>query len=283
MTHNHKAPEKSARFKQTQLMIWHYTNLTAFASIVEGCSLRATDIRYLSDTRELHSGKGQLDGLHFVFDEALSDIPHSTYIAFMDAMRTQEIPGRFYVVCFSAQRDDAMMWMSHAGSRGVALGFDEERLHAYSKKQAWELAKVHYGGSEHREILDASFFPALRKVDLTNCSEERKQDELAKLVKLYYSVSPRMKDHQFRSENEWRLIFPSSDTPSTCKVLVRGDMMIPYVEFALPEGPDAAVAEIMIGPGREMDKLEQTVKTLVEAQWGECAVTQSEIGMRRWT
>jgi hypothetical protein len=117
-------------------IVYHYTDMQAFAGIVENVALWATDFRYLNDSREmryawdpfvaklqrLSSESGEYSEAYAAQLEALELMKATDLMNFDDSM---------FVTCFTELRDSVSQWSRYgANGHGIALGFDSEAIRA---------------------------------------------------------------------------------------------------------------------------------------------------------
>jgi Protein of unknown function (DUF2971) len=117
-------------------IVYHYTDAQAFAGILEKAALRATDFRYLNDSRELRyawdpfvaklrrlsSEPGEYSEAYAAQLKALELMESIDLMGFDDGM---------FVACFTELRDVVSQWSRYgANGHGIALGFDTETIRA---------------------------------------------------------------------------------------------------------------------------------------------------------
>lgn len=186
----------------------------------------------------------------------------------------------FYACCFSTERDSTTHWLNYAdGGRGFSIGFEakslwQNRLQPHNHS-IWEgntyvvpvntsvnpeerlaLTPLLYADSK---MVDEIVGPLSQAVGLPLRPE--KQDELAHTISFYNAIS---KDHAFRHEREWRLIYaptivPPFPPPSGAQIgrpIIHGHLeplmwragpygITPYFEFGFKA---ESIKEIWIGP-----------------------------------
>lgn len=115
-------------------LLYHYTDGTALASIVEHTNLRATDFRYLNDRFELnYAWRKFVRRLVRLSEQAGSYNPawHNQLDALdlMGARNLLDIDDPVFVACFSELGDDLSQWRGYGDhGRGFALGFDRDLI-----------------------------------------------------------------------------------------------------------------------------------------------------------
>jgi hypothetical protein len=122
-------------------IVYHYTDTQAFAGIVQNAALWATDFRYLNDSLELvYTWQAFVERL-----EQLAARPgenSQAYKAALEALRLHKaidlmgFDDAMFVACFSELEDVLSQWSRYgANGRGLALGFDSERISALKVPQ----------------------------------------------------------------------------------------------------------------------------------------------------
>ncbi|WP_322859250.1 DUF2971 domain-containing protein [Mycobacterium europaeum] len=122
-------------------IVYHYTDTQAFKGVIENAALWATDFRYLNDS-------GELVWTWAAFVERLDQLvkqpgDHAeAYRAQLEALRLMnardlmQFDDAIFVACFSELRDEVTQWAGYGDKgRGVALGFDTERIAALKVPQ----------------------------------------------------------------------------------------------------------------------------------------------------
>jgi len=209
--------------------VYHYTDLNALINILgkDNIILRATNILYLNDPREL------LEGI---------DVVNET----MGCKISSGVFRNYYLTSFSDNSDDLNMWgMYAANGCGCALAFDYDEL----SKVYLIMARCIYGKKEikdsfisfHNLSLTADFMPLGGQM-LPKSDEEHNRRALAHNNIIWTSLGA--KNDAYRFEKETRGVLYCSDKEKV-KFRTRGGYIVPYVEVILPK---CALKEIVIGP-----------------------------------
>jgi len=206
--------------------IYHYTDVNAFANIVEKAELWATDFRYLNDSRELSyawrpfvkmlrelaSDGGEYSECY----NAQLGILHES-----DGIKLANLDSSVFLACFTERRDAISQWSRYgANGYGVALGFDAEAvarirvpLHSLTPmlcntqpEQMVSLHKVKYGKCERRLHVD-------RLVEMVRSCGKRNGVDIEYRIGNLISMLPALmeslsliKDAGFKDEREHRLV-----------------------------------------------------------------------------
>lgn len=246
--------------------LYHYTNSAGFHGIVEFDSLRATNVGFLNDELELqyvssvvrktiaatprqaNSRKQQLlDTIQDDLDEAL-----------------QEAAENLFVISFSTMDDDLSQWRSYAGAEGgFAVGFSTEelrkRLTALRKSKSAParalLRPVLYGDDAVSSLVNNFLTASMKKFDSSlrgvTVSKSKELIEWWKsaLVARLVTFAPFGKHHQFKSENECRIVLTLSKRRPTSgvKFIPKSTVLAAYLEV---NGTNECIRRVGAGPGR---------------------------------
>jgi hypothetical protein len=108
-------------------LLYHYTSIDAFRSIVDSGKMRATRFDQMNDESELQIGlkrlleavNGYQVGPHEVeFKQRLLELIDKSIVE----------PKEVYVACFSAAKDSLEQWRAYTPQGGVAIGFDLQKV-----------------------------------------------------------------------------------------------------------------------------------------------------------
>lgn len=115
--------------------LYQYTDTQALAGIVENCTIRATDFRYLNDSLELSYVWDAFVARLRSLAEGPDDGHHHAYGTMLDAIRRLQADDirsydqSVFVACFTELKDALSQWSRYgANGHGVALGFDAEKI-----------------------------------------------------------------------------------------------------------------------------------------------------------
>lgn len=143
-----KPNESTGDQSKPEGLLYHYTSLDGFLGIIDSDSLRATHIRYKSDSKEF------LDGLNYL-DSILKDFPgalRSTMGPFFDSV-VRHVSGKSgaYVISFTDDEaaipaphktpgDRLSQWRAYSGGlRGISMGLDFDSLHGDEPGKCWSI------------------------------------------------------------------------------------------------------------------------------------------------
>jgi hypothetical protein len=268
---------------------FHYTDYSAFASIVMKNDLWLTDACFSNDAEELEYGRSliaeviqaQAEGGRTLAVRSLAKDVAAELEA--DARRAQDSLDTVYVCCFCENGDLLSQWRGYAANAGgVAIEIDPQAFSylagADNPIGVMRFWKVFYTDDEKRrrveEVLD---FWALQP-------DPMRAESAAATLRFFV---PTFKNPRFEAEAEWRLIF----TPGpTCQIppkfrTARG-LLVPYFElvelvkiFANPE--QLGIRSVCVGPGPYKDINARSVRMLLDNYgFTKAPVNRSEIPYR---
>ena len=270
-------------------IVYHYTTLEGFKSIVENSTLWASNFSYLNDSSEIWYGKNLLNQL--IKEEGYLESNQYTN-------ETKEITNIFlnflngsayhaYGCCFSSLNDSLSQWRGYG--QGIAIGFDRWALDRQNIDD-FRLEKVNYSLSESKslvhEIFHAFLTEALQWVG--NPDYNNIKLALASSFCNYIEFTiPMMKDPSFSDEMEWRLVkFRSTLTPCDqspeIKFRAKGNLIIPYLELKLSPGGKLPINHVKVGPTDRMQShlLASVSMLLAKHGYGDVGVSASTIPFR---
>jgi len=258
--------------QQTDELLYHYTSVESFVSIINRGELWASHIRYMNDTSEQR----------LMWDHVRA------------RTQTQIDPPELdlYVLSFSKDGGDRLsQWRGYGGNAGVAIGFDGEELKkrcsafttAKSRNQPYPmgfaiLTDVNYiepfGDERANGIIDVF----LKYPEITvHESRFTKEEAFARRVSL---SSSSMKHKAFNDERESRIaIFDLPEGSSRFRT--RKSMMIPYVPFDLGRGEQEwpLIRYIIVGPSPHQAATKAAIEKMLDKR---VVVEVSSIPYRDW-
>lgn len=212
-----------------QFNIHHYTDLSAMTSILgkKQIVLRATNVLYLNDSREL------LEGIDVVKKLVNRDIEPGAF-------------RNYYLTSFSHAVDNMSMWgMYAANGSGCILSFDHNIL-----SRCYEMiALCSYGQEETEESL-RNFLDLTENGCLTNLGgpqltpEQQIETKNSMKENVIISTCLQAKNEAFSTEKERRGII-HCDKSELVKFRVKNNIVVPYIEIPVPK---EALKSITIGP-----------------------------------
>ncbi|MGA3009922.1 MAG: DUF2971 domain-containing protein [Terracidiphilus sp.] len=272
-------------------LLYHYTSIDSFASIIGSSQLWASHIRFLNDTSEQR----------LMWDHARARIEARIRTA-DDSDRNRLLPFQSltssplelddYVLCFSKDGGDNLsQWRGYGGSAGVAIGIDAEELKkkcsgfttAQSRNQphkmGWALLHaVHYvdpsGDEFSKQLIDSL-------VDNPEATEREDWLTEREVFRRRVSLIASSLEHKaFSDEREWRISILQL-REDFIRFRTRKSMMIPYVPFDLGHGRQEwpLIRRIVAGPSQHQAETIAAIKKMLDDR---VVVEGSSIPYRDW-
>ena len=226
--------------EQNNRNVHHYTDLNALISILgkDKIILRATNISYLNDSRELKEGIEVVQKIENI------NIPPG-------AMRN------YYITSFSNCDDNLSMWgMYAANGSGCSISFDFECL-----KYGYEvIAQCTYGEENIKKYLK-NFTELIKNGKFTTFGDPAPSQESIEKSKtdlynnIILSTCLTAKNQAYAHEQEIRGIVHCSESQSI-KFKQKNNYIVPYIEVNLPK---KALKAITIGPTSNTELTIQSV------------------------
>lgn len=285
-------------------LLYHYTTAEGLLGIVSSKSLWASDAEFLSDARELQYGRQELRDKLLekadAIDRKAEPWKEHEYRAmvieraahFMDGQRRansgNSLPTVF-VTCFCEDGDLLSQWRGYANPGGFSLGFRSSSMteitpedsnsepDPYGWKPPLELdpsgpVQVEYGRRAIDKMLAAVVPQVPPNIDDGPAAPFGEQIAADLLIPALASV----KDPAFQEEREWRLIAKGRFQHGSFRTSPVG--FVPYVHLAFPP---SAVAEVIVGPGRESEpRIAAVERLLLRHGMREVKVSESKAPFR---
>lgn len=263
--------------------LFHYTDAHAVYSILCNKTLRATDIRFLNDSHELHDGVD-------IFSKELA----------------APMPGLFDSF---EHRDMSTKYLNQSFSDEVSFGIDEDPIFVCSFSRADNLlsqwrAYGSYAIEFHENILkehvnklqqctyDLTEKYGISKKEVTRSISDISQDmkandgrigesSLDALGRIIERAST-FKHDGFSEEQEVRIISRSSEHNNPIRHYVRGNALVPYIEIEIPLD---CIKSVHVGPIKEQElackSMESFIRT-IERDWQiESNNIEYELGVKK--
>lgn len=232
--------------------LYHYTSLTGAKGIVDTGYLRATEIRYFSDAAEMkHAGDHLSWGISFL--EGFGNSNQTLLDQLREWLAERLNAGHMlYVGCFTANGNLLSQWRSYCPpAKGVSLGFDPAKLSTSATSQRWQLGKCIYDKKEKESIvmLILTEIERLAKERGENTDRSKRapansfHDVFEEIESDLLLAAALLKHPAFQEEQEWRLVSPviSNYVEAPIEYREGPSMLVPYMNFRLPEAPDRRV------------------------------------------
>ena len=108
-------------------LVYHYTSIEAFKSIIENQELWLTNAEYLNDRTELENG---IEVLKKLYQYTLEEVKSKKALEFFKQFNEQIFKtisiAKVYIISFSKFGDRKSLWESYTPNLGVSIGFDKK-------------------------------------------------------------------------------------------------------------------------------------------------------------
>lgn len=257
--------------------LYHYCSNSAFKSIVEGRSLRLSDLTLSNDTME-----GRL--VEKVFHEAMPSRTEHRSVSefrkiFMSNIRARVLGLGF---CLSSESRSLSQWRYYGDEgRGVAIGFNRETLENIAKRDLVSLEKVDYSNKTQLEWMKELLSQDEIQTFFDDPSNLPGGHLLAteSLARLFF-----WKSQEFVEEKEWRLaktirLHKSNFGGDGVNLTARRGELVHHLDVKFEGSADTVVDEIILGPlnASTQAPLEQWIKAM---GYESAIVMKSELPMR---
>jgi Protein of unknown function (DUF2971) len=277
--------------RQPQELLYHYTSVESFVSIINGGELWASHVRCLNDTSEQRLIWDHVRArIKTRLDEA--DEGDRNRLLLFQSLASSPVELDIYVLCFSKDGGDRLsQWRGYGGSGGVAIGFDSGELKrrcsvfttAKSQNRPFPMGfallnPVHYiqptGDERSSQIIDIFIDNPNATVHEGRFTQE---EVFARRVSL---SSSSLKHNAFHEENEWRIaIF---DLPEdSIRFRTRKSMVVPYAQFDLGRGGPSwpLIPRVIVGPSPHQAETIAAIRRMLDDQTD---IVGSSIPYRDW-
>lgn len=259
--------------------LYYYTTAETMRYILTKGDIYATHISYLNDSEEYINGLRELRGLlqssnrrYNPYKEAADR--HLNKKAYADAVKN--VP-QLYSISFSKEQDLLSQWYMYSKESGIRLkmlmpeddelSFEVKQKTDRKREIKGRLRDVHYFtriGMEAKSYEKGrkEVFQAVNK----HVGEQGIGDDIeGNIIKIWKDMAPYIKNYEFRQEKEVRLIFQADlneTTPDLIEYRNSNGVLIPYLDIFRTEG--WPVTEIMVGPGRNQERVYNSICHFVE-------------------
>lgn len=263
--------------------LYHYTTEAGLDGILRGTELWGTAIEYMDDPSEVRLSwdvstaiAGSWRGKTLDFDRMMRVIPK---------WRESSSDVQRFIISFCSQPDYLLAWRAYAAdSNGYCLEFTLEDVKTDAN---WYLARVEYNRTAHieevRRIL-SRLERAYITVDQTIHRQFIWQRTVSTAAMWLSLVAPTLKDPQYESEREWRLIkmrFDSEDDRTVVQYRLRGGEDVPYVARSLEGATPALTLSRVIAGARVSDAAIEAVKRVAAGRFPNCTIERSTLQFRK--
>jgi hypothetical protein len=272
--------EWSALHAQPPYAIYHYTDTAGLKGILQTGLLRAFDITYLDDSREIAYAFGlireQLRKLWRSNDALLSDFCMQAEMALDPRRWTRNL----FVACFCENGDALTQWRTHGRDGAYAIGLRTGALDSVGvRMQRSELRRVVYSSEQQNALVSRLIDRAVHVVRAAHSLPEHERAGVVAVVVDFVAdhfaeLVASFKRPNLQEEREWRLVIaldPIYVGERTWQVqfAAHSGHLVPYVELDVsPHGGPAAspVAEVVCGPIDRSDLAARSIQLLLRSR-----------------
>jgi len=256
--------------------VYHYTDGAAAIAILEDAKLRATNILYLDDGRDMaHSVE--------FFREALA-IRERQYPGAVTAELTaltrqylsevgSYVPPDIWIATFSSERDSARQWDKINGcGHAVAVGFSANGIMRGAETGGALLAPCCYDDDAKIAIMTRGLEVAERLYEKRRAAFARSPGAGVGLVRYVLRelalFGALMKRSELKGEDEWRVILcnPSQTAVGARRIhaVAKPDYTSLYIDLEIADATDRLpLCEILVGPGPHQQMTARAFWTLL--------------------
>lgn len=240
-------------------LIYHYTDGEGLKGICGGkdIAFRVTDSNFLNDPKELRIAydicldrlrKLDIDDkdhiLRTISEEFRRIRSHKAY---------SNQHGGYYVISFSTNPDNILLWGEFSRFYGYNIGFDKDKLlKSLNSDDLIAEGKVIYDKHKQEKLIDKAINDIL-KPDIKFESDVDYKERVKKLAIAITGYNMLFKDKQFELEEEYRLVFMCVHNCDEIEYNVKqeyrvkdGKILIPYVEEHFID--KTSISSVTIGP-----------------------------------
>jgi hypothetical protein len=255
--------------------IYHYTTGAAAANILEEAKLRATNILYLDDGREMQHSVVYFRQAMAMRQGADPGSPASMLnemIARYLSEVSDYVPPDIWIATFTAEHDCPRQWRRVAPQgHGVALGFPAAGIARAAETGGALLAPCCYDDGTKIEIMGRGLdlLERLYAKRLKGFSRLPQADALVRYVVRELALfGALMKPSQYADENEWRMVLcnPSQTAVGARRItaLAKPDYTSLYIDLEIADATDRLpIGEILIGPSKHQQMTTRAFRTLL--------------------
>lgn len=244
--------------------LWHYAPVAAFRGIIKSRTLWASDTLCMIDPTEFSYPR---EVLVRVLErmEAISDSSCERWILDIAKIIAEAESGpTVYAACTSDAGDLWSQWDLFAtAGRGFAIGLNRRILHASAAQQGFSLFPMIYNVSEQETHYETQFRDAIDAIPAVE-EDLGRGSQLALLLGVAFSYPLTVvKNHQYVTEGEWRLMKMDTHLEETPEPMVRNPD-IRYVEVALDDTTtgECSITEVVAGPNATPESVDEARRLL---------------------
>jgi len=265
-----------------ETVLWHYTTGPGLLRILESGQIFATQVACLNDSSETTYATELFESAIKKAGEVMApDDPGQILLKHIEGElsegtgRAGSSPSKFFVTCFTTQKDDLSQWRAYSevgGENGYAIGFKARGLFVGPNSL---VVKMNYDRELHHTLADEVATATLRyfREGLLTAPDRDPEQWAKEFFQAWddqiYRLSPLIKDDGFQSENEFRIVHELQLTEVHLvrfrqkKTLLSRHIPLAFPVWAGNRVPILPVAEVMVGPSRQREVSSVSVGTLL--------------------
>lgn len=256
--------------------LYHYTDSAGLLGIIgsnqDGC-LWMSNICFMNDHSEFDVGFSEIEN-HVISLFNSAGIPEPYARSGIYAMKRN-----IFVASFSGKKNDLSQWRGYCKRGGYCIGVKLSGLTGLGEKRSFYFRNCNY--KEHATTLEklksdlADLFNSVRKnsADKTNNGQWR-VDFFTSALDMIAIVIPFLKNEDFESEDEYRLVRIRGSEDYENPVLMEKFKFRPQMDYLIPyfllDSSDfdtkSEIVEVMVGPGPHQDRGMLSLQHLILAE-----------------
>ena len=301
------SPYISKYLKQKQKKIYHYTNINSIVGIIEKNELWATKVDYLNDYKETDYifdiisnselkdellKNSILNALRRYFSKINSKYEGMSCGKEIDSFIDMQIENEYvkdaYVLSFSTNSDNLVLWGNYSSFKGYNICFEKEKLlselsNKPFKEESWIIlgGKIEYLDCKKKNNIISNLIEEIYSdFNEYNISEEI----LIKVIIAHIVIlGSFIKNELMKSEDEFRILLIYAEEYSekipTQSIKIRDNSFVPFCK--IKGNITSAMTKITIGPTNNIDTTEKGVNQMLKKYDIEnVEVKKSEITLR---
>lgn len=240
-------------------LVYHYCSLDSFIKIVEGKSLKFSDIKKSNDNKEVEFlWQCYLD---YIEKNSKNNPCVNSSIHFFkeEQMKTTD----FLVCCFSKCNDAVHLWNCYA-NKGVAIGFKRDDLVEWSKGISFFNNDIYCSDDNVDGIAVCGDIIYYDKSNIESFIEKQCNgiDLIVNNFQYIFNWAPFHKTDFWKEEQEWRIVLPIIysekadfskvpdyiEKPNIIKIKAAPDLQFGFKLYCLIPFETSAIEEIVLAP-----------------------------------
>src|SRR5271168_3230134 len=256
--------------------VYHYTDGAAAVAIIEDAKLRATNILYLDDGRDMvHSVDFFQHALTIREQQRPSDVTAELTAIIRQYLSEVGgyVPPDIWIATFSSERDSASQWDTIEGcGHAVALGFSANGIMRSAETGSALLAPCCYDDDTKIAIMTRGLEVAEKLYEKRRQAFDRNPAAGVALVRYVLRelalFGALMKRSDLAAEREWRVILCNATQTAVgarrIHAVAKPDYTSLYIDLDIADATDRLpICEILVGPGRHQQMTARAFWTLL--------------------